>query len=90
MGATKTWQGPYFTGVGSSHDLGGARFGHDPAGSVLDEHLAVHDTRNLYLYSGAAFPSCPGINPTLTIWAIVMRAAEHLAGELGGQRKDQP
>lgn len=90
MGATKTWQGPYFTGVGSSHDLGGARFGHDPAGSVLDEHLAVHDTRNLYMYSGAAFPSCPGINPTLTIWAIVMRAAEHLAGELGGQRKDQP
>ncbi|WP_369046414.1 gluconate 2-dehydrogenase subunit 3 family protein [Sinomonas sp. P10A9] len=84
MGATETWEGPFFTGVGSSHDLGGARFGHDPAGSVLDENLAVHDTKNLYMYSGAAFPSCPGINPTLTIWAVVMRAAEHLARQLGG------
>jgi gluconate 2-dehydrogenase alpha chain len=94
MGAVKTWQGPYFTGVGSSHDLGGARFGHDPATSTLDEHLAVHDTPNLFMYSGAAFPSCPGINPTLTIWAIVMRAAENLAGKLGGQpggaRKARP
>jgi gluconate 2-dehydrogenase alpha chain len=91
MGATRTWVGPYFTGVGSSHDLGGARFGHDPSQSVLNGNLAVHDTRNLYMYSGAAFPSCPGINPTLTIWAIVLRAAENLARELGGQQNgNQP
>ena len=30
MGATKTWRGPRFTGVGSSHDLGGCRMGEDP------------------------------------------------------------
>ena len=27
MGASKTWRGPRFTGVGSSHDLGGCRMG---------------------------------------------------------------
>ena len=85
MGATKTWEGPYFTGVGSSHDFGGCRFGDDPSGSVLDPWLAVHDTPGLHVYGGAAFPSCPGINPTLTIWAIVLRAAEKLASDLGGR-----
>lgn len=85
MGAVKTWDGPFFTGVGSSHDLGGARFGTDPTTTVLDEYLAVHDTKNLHVYSGAAFPSCPGVNPTLTIWSIVLRAAENLADNLGGR-----
>jgi gluconate 2-dehydrogenase alpha chain len=84
MGATSTWEGPYFTGVGSSHEFGVCRFGEDPSNSVLDPWLAVHDTPNLYVYGGSAFPSCPGINPTLTIWAIVLRAAEKLAGDLGG------
>ncbi|MFC4468414.1 gluconate 2-dehydrogenase subunit 3 family protein [Streptomyces xiangluensis] len=84
MGAATTWEGPHFTGVGSSHDLGGTRFGEDPTGTVLDPWLAVHDTPGLHVYGGSAFPSCPGINPTLTIWAVVLRAAEKLARDLGG------
>jgi gluconate 2-dehydrogenase alpha chain len=44
MGAVKTWRGPRFTGVGSCHDLGGARMGEDPAISVTSPELAVHDT----------------------------------------------
>jgi gluconate 2-dehydrogenase alpha chain len=82
MGATRTWRGPRFTGVGSSHDLGGCRMGHDPAGSVLDPDLCVHDTPGLYVFGGAAFPSCPGINPTLTMWALCYRAAERLIARL--------
>ena len=78
MGATKTWRGPRFTGVGSSHDLGGCRMGEDPNGSVLSADLAVHDTPGLYVFGGSSFVTCPGINPTLTIWAIVVRAAERL------------
>jgi gluconate 2-dehydrogenase alpha chain len=84
MGAATTWEGPHFTGVGSSHDLGGTRFGEDCTGTVLDPWLAVHDTPGLHVYGGSAFPSCPGINPTLTIWAVVLRAAEKLARDLGG------
>ena len=82
MGATKTWRGPRFTGVCSSHDLGGCRMGEDPDTSVVDVDLQVHDTPGLYVFGGAAFPSCPGINPTLTIWAVCLRAAEQLVGEL--------
>ena len=82
MGATKTWRGPRFRGVCSSHDLGGARMGEDPASSVVDPELRVHDTPGLYVFGGAVFPTCPGINPTLTIWALCCRAAEGLVGRL--------
>ncbi len=82
MGARKTWRGPRFTGVCSSHDLGGCRMSEDPAASVVNPELRVHDTPGLYVFSGAAFPSCPGINPTLTIWALCYRAAEQLVQRL--------
>ena len=54
----------------------------DPAGSVVDADLRVHDTPNLYVFSGAVFPTCPGVNPTLTMWALCLRAAERLADRL--------
>lgn len=82
MGATKTWRGPSFTGVGSSHDFGACRMGEDAATSVVDPELRVHDTPGLYVFGGATFPSCPGINPTLTMWAICYRAAERLVERL--------
>lgn len=56
--------------------------GEDPASSVVDGDLRVHDTPGLYVFGGAVFPSCPGINPTLTIWAVCLRAAERLVQRL--------
>ncbi len=56
--------------------------GDDPAGSVVDRDLRVHDTPGLYVFSGAVFPTCPGINPTHTLWALVYRAAELLVARL--------
>jgi gluconate 2-dehydrogenase alpha chain len=82
MGATKTWRGDRFTGVGSSHDFGGARMGEDPDRSVVNPQLQVHDTPGLYVFSGATFPTCPGINPTLSLLALVYRAAEQLIKRL--------
>jgi gluconate 2-dehydrogenase alpha chain len=82
IGATETWRGPSFTGVGSSHDLGGCRMGDDPSVTVVDRDLQVHDTPGLFVYSGAVFPSCPGINPTLTLWTLATWAAERLATKL--------
>jgi gluconate 2-dehydrogenase alpha chain len=82
MGATSTWCGPRFTGVGSSHDFGGARMGEHPGSSVVDLQLQVHDTPGLYVFSGAVFPTCPGINPTLTLLAVCVRAAEQLVEKL--------
>ena len=82
MGAKKTWRGPRFRGVCSSHDLGGCRMGKDPATSVVDPDLRVHDTPGLYVFGGAVFPTCPGVNPTLTMWALCCRAAEQLVERL--------
>jgi len=82
MGATRTWKGPRFGGVLSSHDLGGARMGEDPAGTVVDPELRVHDTPGLYVFSTAVFPTCHGVNPTLTLWALCLRAAEGLVQRL--------
>ena len=82
MGATKTWKGSRFSGVGSSHDLGGARMGDDPAITVVNRYLEVHDTPGLYVFGGAVFPSCPGINPTEAIWSLSMWAADQLVARL--------
>lgn len=82
MGATKTWRGARFTGVGSSHDFGGARMGDDRVTSVVNRELQVHDTAGLYVFSGAVLPTCVGINPTLTLAALCYRAAEHLVQNL--------
>lgn len=78
MGATKTWRGDRFSGVGSSHDFGGARMGEDPSRTVVNTELMVHDTPGLYVFSGSVLPTCPGINPTLTLGAMVCRAADRL------------
>lgn len=83
MGADRIGRGPIETGVGCCHDLGGARSGIDPTRSVVDPLWQVHDTPGLHVYSGATFPTCPGINPTLTIWAWALRNADQLARSLG-------
>jgi gluconate 2-dehydrogenase alpha chain len=88
MGAVKTWRGPRFGGVCSSHDLGGCRMGEDPTASVVDPELRVHDTPGLYVFGGAVFPTCHGVNPTLTLWALCCRAAERLAGRLSRGEED--
>ncbi|CAN5529566.1 hypothetical protein BH23CHL5_BH23CHL5_13960 [soil metagenome] len=82
MGASKTWAGPRFTGVGSSHDLGGARMTQNPGEGVVNREFEVHDTPGLYVFSGAVMPTCPGINPTLTLWALCSLAAERLVKKL--------
>ena len=81
MGVEKTWVGPTLTGVGSSHDLGGLRMGFDENSSVVNADCMAHEVPNLYVMSGAVFPSVPGMNPTLTIQAVAWRAADRLVAE---------
>jgi gluconate 2-dehydrogenase alpha chain len=82
MGATKVWRGKRFGGVLSSHELGGIRMGEDPGASVVDPELRVHDTPGLYVHGTGVFPTCHGVNPTLTMWALAYRATERLAERL--------
>lgn len=76
MGAAQVWRGPWFTGIGSCHDFGGCRMGEDPAASVVGPDLQLHDVPGVYVMGGAVFPTCHGVNPTLTLWALARRAVE--------------
>ena len=46
---------------------------------VVDKNLQVHGTDNLYLCSNAVFPNGTAINPTLTLGALAVRLAHHIA-----------
>jgi len=60
--------------------MGTARMGDDPDTSVVDAFGRVHDFDNLYVADGSVFVSSGGFNPTLTIMALSLRMARHLAG----------
>ncbi|MBV8416220.1 MAG: GMC family oxidoreductase [Verrucomicrobia bacterium] len=64
----------------NSHQCGTARFGTDPAKSVLDPFCRSHDVTNLLVVDSAFFPSSAAVNPALTIAAQALRVADHLLG----------
>ena len=63
----------------SVHELGTCRMGDNPKTSVLNKWNQSHDIPNLLVVDGSAFVTGGWQNPTLTISAISMRAADHLA-----------
>ncbi len=60
------------------HLLGTARMGDDPDSSVVDRWNRAHDVANLYIVDGSCFVTSGGVNPTSTICALALRAADHL------------
>jgi choline dehydrogenase-like flavoprotein len=66
-----------------AHQNGTARFGTDPATSVLDVNCKLHDLDNVYLVDSSFFVSSSAVNPTLTIIANALRVADHLKARLG-------
>jgi choline dehydrogenase-like flavoprotein len=69
-------------GVDASHYVGTCRMGTDPARSVLNEHCQSHDVKNLFIVDGSSFPYYPEKNPTETVIAVSLRAAEYLGEQL--------
>lgn len=67
-------------GTTEAHILGTVVMGDDPATSVVDRHLVHHRVRNLLVLGGSAFPTSPPANPTLTLSALSLWAADHLLG----------
>ena len=70
--------GPFVYGGG--HLMGTTRMGKDPSRSVTDATGRVHGFSNLYVAGSSLFPASSAANPTLTIVALALRLAEHLAG----------
>jgi choline dehydrogenase-like flavoprotein len=72
-----------FDVAATAHQAGTARFGTDPATSVLDVHCKAHDLDNLYVVDSSFMPSIGAVNPTLTIIANALRVGDHIAGRIG-------
>lgn len=65
----------------ATHELGGARMGRDAGSSVLDSFCRCWDAPNVFVTDGACFVSSGYQNPTLTIMALTVRAAEQAAAD---------
>jgi choline dehydrogenase-like flavoprotein len=64
------------------HELGVARMGNDPKGSVLNAFQQTHDVKNLFVTDAAGFVSSACQNPTLTIMALCVRSCDYLMDEM--------
>jgi choline dehydrogenase-like flavoprotein len=64
----------------ASHHLGGTRMADSPRNGVVDADCKVHGVTGLWVTGGAVFPTAGFANPTLTIVALALRLADHLAG----------
>ncbi len=59
-----------------AHLMGTARMGSDPRHSVVDAWNRAHDVPNLYVVDGSSFVTSAAVNPTNTIGALALRAAD--------------
>jgi choline dehydrogenase-like flavoprotein len=79
VGATGTHHTPPYP---STHNMGTCRMSADPQDGVVDAFGRAHDVPNLYVSDGSVFTTGAAANPTLTIVALAIRQADHLASEL--------
>ena len=58
------------------HPMGTAKMGIKSSNSICNSNLQVHGIENLYLISGAVFPTGSNTNPTFTVLALANRLIE--------------
>lgn len=80
VGVTFREHGAEFFGAG--HVMGTYRMGADPRTSVVDPEQRTHDHPNLFLLGSGVFPTVGTANPTLTIAALSLWAAEIIHNDL--------
>src|SRR6266567_71670 len=77
--------------IALSHPLGGCIMGSSVDDGVVDEFGRVYDAskadergsyKGLYIADAAAIPTALGVNPSLTIAALALRAADNIIEEL--------
>ena len=76
--------------AGVAHQAGTARFGSDPATSVLNTDCRAHELDNLYVVDTSFFPSIGAVNPALTAMANALRVGDHLLERLGATGAQEP
>lgn len=83
VGALKTFPTPPYP---STHNLGTNRMSEKPRDGVVNKFGQTHDIKNLFISDGSQFTTSAACNPTLTIVALAIRQADHIANAM--QRKD--
>lgn len=76
LGATEFKGGDVPVGA---HNMGVARMSANPADGVTNRWGQSHDIPNLFVNDGSLFSTSAAANPTLTIVALAIRQADHIA-----------
>ena len=79
VGATRTFPTPPYP---STHNLGTNRMADNPSEGVVNRWGQTHDIGNLFVSDGSQFTTGAAENPTLTIVALAIRQADHIAREM--------
>ncbi len=78
IGRLRISPGESFT-PGTHHPASTTRMSDDPRLGVVDATGKVHGTANLFVAGASVFPTAGFANPMLTIVALALRLADHLA-----------
>jgi choline dehydrogenase-like flavoprotein len=82
LGADIDWVvGPDNTGP-TYHHMGTTRMGTDPSASVVSPDCRTHDLSNLSIAGSSTFVTGGAMNPTLTLAALSLKAADAVASRL--------
>ncbi|MCF8481064.1 MAG: GMC family oxidoreductase [Rhodospirillum sp.] len=80
VGAVRTFPTPPYP---STHNLGTNRMSEKPRDGVVNRWGQTHDIANLFVSDGSQFTTGAAENPTLTIVALAIRQADHIAERMG-------
>ncbi len=72
----KNPMGPNQITMFSAHPTGTARMGKDSKISAVNEQLELHHFPGVFVADGSVLPTAPGVNPMISILAIISRAVE--------------
>ncbi len=79
VGATRAFPTPPYP---STHNLGTNRMSEKAKDGVVNKWGQTHDIANLFVSDGSQFTTGAAENPTLTIVALAIRQADHIASEM--------
>jgi len=79
VGAVRTFPTPPYP---STHNLGTNRMSEKASDGVVNRWGQTHDIANLFISDGSQFTTGAAENPTLTIVALALRQADHIASEM--------
>ncbi|TNE41661.1 MAG: GMC family oxidoreductase [Sphingomonadales bacterium] len=77
VGAKRTVKTPPYP---STHNMGTNRMSAKAEDGVVNKYGQTHEIKNLFVSDGSQFTTSAAENPTLTIVALAIRQADHIAG----------